>query len=498
MSGKMRFSMYRKLHDLFVSNKKESTRCMTSVLVLASMTVVGVLLAIAVLERPQASSPNHNVSMDQCRMVLVESIPQHVQYKANVTFGVPLEKAWKELLSVATENLEVVSFYWTLTGQDIKINSSSDRAGREILAQLQSLPSRNVSVRVVTSLPSLNTNSTDLKILQEKGARCGFEITPSFSPSSSSAGVHVRKVNFGRLTNGVLHSKFWIVDRQHVFIGSANMDWRALSQVKELGMVVYNCSSLATDLYKIFLSYWMMGESNSSVPESWPPIFDTDINKEHPLLVKEDNVTSRIYIAGSPPSFCPESRTKDLEAIVSIMSEAQHFIDVAVMDYSPTVRFQHPKRYWPMIDNAIRAAAFERRVKVRMLISCSPNSFPGMLPFLQSLASLNRVIDHISIQIKFYVLPVGNETHIPFSRVNHNKYMVTDKVAYIGTSNWDGDYFVSTAGVGLVISQHAPHSIWKKEAVQAQLQMVFNRDWYSEYAVNLNDLGHHPDCALAP
>ncbi|XP_077394285.1 5'-3' exonuclease PLD4 isoform X3 [Festucalex cinctus] len=486
MSGKMRFSMYRKLHDLFVSNKKESTRCMTSVLVLASMTVVGVLLAIAVLERPQASSPNHNVSMDQCRMVLVESIPQHVQYKANVTFGVPLEKAWKELLSVATENLEVVSFYWTLTGQDIKINSSSDRAGREILAQLQSLPSRNVSVRVVTSLPSLNTNSTDLKILQEKG-------------------VHVRKVNFGRLTNGVLHSKFWIVDRQHVFIGSANMDWRALSQVKELGMVVYNCSSLATDLYKIFLSYWMMGESNSSVPESWPPIFDTDINKEHPLLVKDLNAALCkntfviiICIKGSPPSFCPESRTKDLEAIVSIMSEAQHFIDVAVMDYSPTVRFQHPKRYWPMIDNAIRAAAFERRVKVRMLISCSPNSFPGMLPFLQSLASLNRVIDHISIQIKFYVLPVGNETHIPFSRVNHNKYMVTDKVAYIGTSNWDGDYFVSTAGVGLVISQHAPHSIWKKEAVQAQLQMVFNRDWYSEYAVNLNDLGHHPDCALAP
>lgn len=41
----------------------------------------------------------------------------------------------------------------------------------------------------------------------------------------------MRKVNFGRLTQGVLHSKFWIVDRKHVFIGSANMDWRALTQV---------------------------------------------------------------------------------------------------------------------------------------------------------------------------------------------------------------------------------------------------------------------------
>lgn len=41
----------------------------------------------------------------------------------------------------------------------------------------------------------------------------------------------MRKVDFGRLANGVLHSKFWIVDRKHVFIGSANMDWRALTQV---------------------------------------------------------------------------------------------------------------------------------------------------------------------------------------------------------------------------------------------------------------------------
>lgn len=35
----------------------------------------------------------------------------------------------------------------------------------------------------------------------------------------------------GRLTGGVLHSKFWIVDGRHVYVGSANMDWRSLTQV---------------------------------------------------------------------------------------------------------------------------------------------------------------------------------------------------------------------------------------------------------------------------
>lgn len=66
-----------------------------------------------------------------------------------------------------------------------------------------------------------------------------------------------------------------------------------------------------------------------------------------------------------------------------------------------------------------------------------------------------------------------------------------------GTSNWSGDYFLTTAGVGLVISQHAPHPVWETEALQSQLKAVFDRDWHSKFAVHLADLGHHPDCALS-
>uniref|UniRef100_A0AAQ5YRD9 PLD phosphodiesterase domain-containing protein n=1 Tax=Amphiprion ocellaris TaxID=80972 RepID=A0AAQ5YRD9_AMPOC len=423
--------------------------------------------------------PSADVFVLSPSMTLVESIPQHMKFKANVTLGLPLVEAWKDLISGATHQVDVVSFYWTLTGEDININSSSDLPGRDILKELEDLPSRNVSVRVVTSVPTVRTNSTDLESLKLKG-------------------VQVRKVNFGRLTKGVLHSKFWIVDRKHVFIGSANMDWRALTQVKELGVVVYNCSSLAKDLHKIFQSYWEMGQSNSSLPQPWPAKFETDINKQHPLLVKEDNVSTNLYLSGSPPPFCPPSRTQDLEAILSTISEAQHFVDVAVMEYFPTTRFGRPQsRYWPVIDDAIRTAAFERKVKIRMLISCGRDSDPAMLPFLQSLASMDFPQHHISIQIKLYIVPVGNQSDIPYSRVNHNKYMVTDEVAYIGTSNWSGDYFMTTAGVGLVISQHAPHPTQQNETLHSQLRAVFDRDWHSEFAVHLADLGHNPDCALS-
>lgn len=77
----------------------------------------------------QFSFPENSLSRCLClslSMVLVESIPQHMKYKANVTLGFPLEKAWKDLISMATDQVDVVSFYWTLTGEDINVNSSSD------------------------------------------------------------------------------------------------------------------------------------------------------------------------------------------------------------------------------------------------------------------------------------------------------------------------------------------------------------------------------------
>lgn len=45
----------------------------------------------------------------------------------------------------------------------------------------------------------------------------------------SDAEVHF--VNMTALTRGGLRSSFWIVDRKHIYIGSADMDWRSLSKV---------------------------------------------------------------------------------------------------------------------------------------------------------------------------------------------------------------------------------------------------------------------------
>ncbi|KAJ8290399.1 hypothetical protein GJAV_G00012330 [Gymnothorax javanicus] len=407
----MEKSPYRSLRDSDVPNQLSFSRVVTLAIIVGSLMILGLLAGVPQMLGLRGSQVslghgdqretelvgnalNGPVCAEQCRLVLTESIPLYMKYEANATFGTPLYEAWKNLLALATDRVDVASFYWTLTGDDLMVNSSTDLPGRDILEQFGDLPQRNVAVRVASSIPTLVPNSTDLQILTRKG-------------------VHVRRVNFGRLTNGILHTKLWIVDMKHIFFGSANMDWRALTQVKELGVVIYNCSQLAKDFYKIFRSYWVLGHRNASIPDPWPTEFDTAINKDHPLLVNISGVPSRVFVSSSPPSFCPSGRTGDLDAILSVIEGAEHFIDVAVMEYFPTTRFSHPQRYWPIIENALKQSAFEQHVSIRLLISCGRDTDLAMLPFLMSLNALHQPRQHINIEVKVFIVPVGKPIGYP-------------------------------------------------------------------------------------
>lgn len=71
--------------------------------------------------------------------------------------------------------------------------------------------------------------------------------------------------------------------------------------------------------------------------------------------------------------------------------------------------------------------------------------------------------------------------------------MVTDNTAYIGTSNWSGDYFVNTAGIGLILqdSQHEFNLLYNRTTtngnttIRDDLVKLFERDWQSIYALEL-------------
>ncbi|XP_039768080.1 5'-3' exonuclease PLD4 [Ornithorhynchus anatinus] len=418
-------------------------------------------------------SPGDNNS---CSFVLVESLPLDMPYAASSPEGQPIAQTWGRLLEMARESVHVASYYWSLTGADVGVNDSSSQLGEEILKKLESLPARNVSLLVVGSIPTLALASEDLRVLERAGAQ-------------------VRRVNLGRLTQGVLHSKFWVVDMRHIYLGSANMDWRSLTQVKELGAVIYNCSRLARDLWKIFQTYWDLGTPGAAIPPSWPQNYSTSINSHRPLDVDFNGTAAEAFLAASPPALCPQGRTHDLAALLQGIREAQEFVHISVMEYFPTTRFQQPPRYWPVIDNALRAAAFNRNVPIRLLVSCGVDTDPSMFAYLRSLRALHHPEANVTVEVKVFIVPIKNHSNVPFGRLNHSKYMVTETVVYIGTSNWSEDYFSNTAGVGLVLRPKASDPQGRRWAARQLVQRVFDRDWSSDYAVSLEDLPGHPDCA---
>lgn len=160
--------------------------------------------------------------------------------------------AWSLLIAKATNTINIGSFYWSLKSDEVANHSSSIYGDKIFKSLLNAGIDRKININIAQSLPSQISPNIDTEILAKRGA------------------AQVRSVNFLKLIGaGVLHTKVWIIDNMHFYVGSANMDWRSLSQVKELGVLVTNCSCLAKDMTKIFnvsINYhdWIFDSNSNS------------------------------------------------------------------------------------------------------------------------------------------------------------------------------------------------------------------------------------------
>lgn len=404
--------------------------------------------------------------MSDCNISLVESIPLHLVYPNNSVIHRSTYTTWLDLISAARNTVEIASLYWTMNREDVFPDDSAKEGETVFQALVDAGRDRGIVLKIAQNSPSHLSPNIDTEHLSKK------------------ANAQVRSLNFAALLGGgVLHTKLWLIDRTHVYVGSANMDWRSLTQVKELGLVAFNCSYMANDLAKIFDVYWTVGQDNK-IPTSWPNTLATKTNINNPMTFTLDGNKYRSFFGSSPPPFSPEGRTDDIDGLLHCIEKAEKFIYISVMDYFPLMIYTPKIKYWPIIDNALKTAALERKVNIRLLISKWKHSRKSEDYFLKSLEDLTNSYYKVKIEVRRFVVPTNPELDkIPFGRVNHNKYMVTDIAAYIGTSNWSGDYFVNTAGIGLVFEDADRKNV---NSLRQQLEAVFERDWSSPYAHPLN------------
>ena len=83
---------------------------------------------------------------------------------------------------------------------------------------------------------------------------------------------------------------------------------------------------------------------------------ETIINARNPLNISGEGTS--VYLSSSPPQFCPHGREIDIDAITHVITSAEKFIHIAVMDYSPTFLFASKHKFWPVIDNLLRKGDF--------------------------------------------------------------------------------------------------------------------------------------------
>jgi phosphatidylserine/phosphatidylglycerophosphate/cardiolipin synthase-like enzyme len=166
----------------------------------------------------------------------------------------------------------------------------------------------------------------------------------------------------------------------------------------------------------------------------------------------------------SPRGWLPYEALWDLPRLVQLLDSARRSIRVQVLTYR--AQKADGAIIFPELESALRRAA-GRGVAVE-LIAANWSKRKGTIEGLQRLHSPP------GITVKLVEIPQWSGGWIPFARVVHAKYLVVDgERCWIGTSNWERDYFFHSRNVGLII---------ESASLADRLVRFFEDDWQSGYA----------------
>lgn len=441
-----------------------------------------------------------------------------------------------ELVDRATSSLEITAMYWNLNGtanhnmDEANLTAFGVARGRTLLQALYNAAHRGVTMRVLQNKADDPTKDAELRKLV------------AAYPKMVSVAYWDAKEWYG---GGIMHQKIWIADKRRVYIGSANMDWLSLSQVKEMGVAVED-TNFAADTHNYFETWWRWAHEDANTNEEFSakyqvklkvpcwsklamtgkcvypltrPLHTYTINK--PIPLEFGNMSGGAFLAGSPQEVLGYEENKplpgnnlvregfgdgvymrvwDQDGIVQTIRDAQREVSLSVMDFMPSSRYAGghggEPLWWPSFWDAILHAVNSKRLTVRLLISKWAHTNSLIVPYLKALQRASSICQQVNstfqptchgrLQIKLFQVPGWNETmdagsarakFPPYSRVNHAKYLVTDRRINVGTSNMMWGYFYQTAGA----SFNCDHP-----GLRSHLQMAFNRDWNSDYATTLD------------
>ncbi|MCC6553120.1 MAG: phospholipase [Polyangiaceae bacterium] len=391
--------------------------------------------APAAIESPAAPSSSGPA------VELVESAP--VETSLDHADVPNADAVWVEMIEGAKRSIDVAQFY-----------ISNTQGGRlePVLRAIEAAADRGVRVRVLVDQSFYG------------------KYPDSVDRLASREGIEARRLDMSARTKGVLHAKYFVVDGREAYLGSQNFDWRALAHIQEIGVRVRS-AEIARALGDVFDVDWGVagGADPAARARARPAGAAAQVV---PLRAVQGGAPIAMTPVASPPGWLPDEALWDLPRLRAMIDGARQSVHVQLLSYRTRARDGSP---FTELDEAMRRAG-ARGVDVRLLVS-HWSTKAGTIEALQSLATAPGVA------VRLITIPRWSGGFIPFARVSHAKYMVVDGAsAWVGTSNWEGDYFTRSRNVGLVL-EGAP--------VAARLDRIFEDGWSGPYAAAVDPAGHY-------
>jgi phosphatidylserine/phosphatidylglycerophosphate/cardiolipin synthase-like enzyme len=369
-------------------------------------TVSRLLLGLAFLS--PAPTPAH-AQRALPALEFVESVPRETSLDDP---GIPNTlQVWLELIHGARHTLDIEQFY---------ISPKPGEALDTVLAAIRHAAARGIHVRIIVDSRMHRTY-------------------PS-APAELGAvkNIAVRVIDFRTAGGGIQHAKFFVVDGATTFIGSQNFDWRALTHIRELGLIIRD--EATTALYRrVFEADWRLAGGEGRAPVAAALAETTPVAFRPLPLAPRD--TAMVLPTFSPAGLIPDSSLWDLDRLLELIDGAERELFLQFLSYSTGAR---DGGTWTLLDDALRHAA-GRGVDVRLVVA----DWGKAARAEESLKALAAVP---GVRVRYSVIPEWSGGYISYARVEHCKYVVADAARFwLGTSNAEKSYFLTSRNLGIVV-----------------------------------------------
>ncbi|GAU27045.1 hypothetical protein TSUD_314060 [Trifolium subterraneum] len=441
----------------------------------------------------------------------------------------------------STRRLDVIAQYWQLLASPDDPRSGDYGYTQD---QMQKFGAHQ-GAAVYQALDDAADRNVNIRLLSHSGVYPTFTLEPSKLASGRPNVKNVTLLLKDWWGSGIVHAKVWISDNRDVYIGSANNDWKSLTQVKEVGIYLAGCPGIAKKVEVYFNNLWTLASLNSSaytktvMDQQWQverkvpcwshfikprdrcksplsqsvktphvagyPILSDPYVFEASIQTPGSNYSTKLpqvnYLSFAPPELSFGSYQSDEQAWIDTIKSVgtRETVRINTMDWLGQSQFTDQTIFWSSLSSAISEVVFSKHATVKILVAYWAHFINSTDEYLKYLLYTNNLCSSSKynkcsgkVEIKYYVVPGFNNTGPAIQGENSTGNIYPDF-----TRVNHGKYAVSNVRAHIGTS----NLVWDyfyvtagvsfgtyNTAIVSQLREIFDADWNSPYAVPIQEL----------